>query len=310
MTLGGSLIQSALGRGLPSLVGRTPMVRLRRLERRNGLKLLAKLEMMNPGGSVKDRPALYMILDGERKGLLTPSKIILDATSGNTGVAYSMIGASLGYRVQMVVPANASKLKVEKMRAYGAEIIFTDPLEGMDGAIKKAREIYRSQPDLYFYPDQYSNPMNPRAHYETTGPEILEQTGGRITHLVAGVGTSGTLLGTAAYLREHIQDIKIVEVQPEGDFHGIEGLKHMDGSQRPEIYDDDVRDILYKIPTEEAEIAAWKLARYEGIIAGTSSGAALAAAMRLSLELDEGVVVIILPDGLPLGEREVKLRRR
>lgn len=286
------------------------MVRLRRLERRNGLKLLAKLEMMNPGGSVKDRPALYMILDGERKGLLTPSKIILDATSGNTGVAYSMIGASLGYRVQMVVPANASKLKVEKMRAYGAEIIFTDPLEGMDGAIKKAREIYRSQPDLYFYPDQYSNPMNPRAHYETTGPEILEQTGGRITHLVAGVGTSGTLLGTAAYLREHIQDIKIVEVQPEGDFHGIEGLKHMDGSQRPEIYDDDVRDILYKIPTEEAEIAAWKLARYEGIIAGTSSGAALAAAMRLSLELDEGVVVIILPDGLPLGEREVKLRRR
>lgn len=286
------------------------MVRLRRLEKRNGLKLLAKLEMMNPGGSVKDRPALYMILDGERKGLLTPSKIILDATSGNTGVAYSMIGASLGYRVQMVVPANASKLKVEKMRAYGAEIIFTDPLEGMDGAIKKAREIYRSQPDLYFYPDQYSNPMNPRAHYETTGPEILEQTGGRITHLVAGVGTSGTLLGTAAYLREHVQDIKIVEVQPEGDFHGIEGLKHMDGSQRPEIYDDDVRDILYKIPTEEAEIAAWKLARYEGIIAGTSSGAALAAAMRLSLELDEGVVVIILPDGLPLGEREVKLRRR
>ena len=309
MTVGNSLIQMAMGRGIVSLVGNTPMVRLRRLERRGGPKILAKLEMMNPGGSVKDRPALYMVLDGERRGLLTRDKIILDATSGNTGVAYSMVAASMGYRVKMVVPANASKLKVAKMQSYGAEIVFTDPLEGMDGAIRQARALYEESPHSYYYPDQYNNPMNPQAHYETTGPEILAQTGGQITHIVAGVGTSGTLLGTSKYLKEHLSNIKVVEVQPDGEFHGIEGLKNMEGSMRPGIYEMVERDLLYRIPTEEALEAAGKLIRNEGIQAGTSSGAAVAAAMRLSAELGNGVIVVILPDGLaPAGE--VSMRRR
>jgi cysteine synthase B len=308
--MGEPLIQMARGRGIVSLVGNTPMVRLRRLERRGGPRILAKLEMMNPGGSVKDRPALYMVLDGERRGVLTRDKVILDATSGNTGVAYSMVGAAMGYRVKMVVPANASRLKVAKMQSYGAEIVFTDPLEGMDGAIREARAIYEESPESYFYPDQYNNPMNPQAHYETTGPEIMAQTCGRITHLVAGVGTSGTLLGTSKYLKEHLRDIRVVEVQPEGEFHGIEGLKNMDGSMRPGIYEMVERDLLYRIPTEEAVEAAGKLARYEGILAGTSSGAAVAAAMRLSSELEDGVIVVILPDGVSIGPAEVSLRRR
>ncbi|GBC68788.1 Cysteine synthase B [archaeon HR01] len=294
------------GRGVVSLVGNTPMVRLSRLERPNGPKIYAKLEMLNPGGSVKDRPAVYMILDGVRRGLLTREKTILDATSGNTGVAYSMVAASLGYRVKMVVPANASRLKVAKMLSLGAEIVFTDPLEGMDGAIKKAVEIYESDPDMYFYPDQYSNPMNPRAHYETTGPEIMAQTGGRITHLIAGVGTSGTLAGTSQYLRERLPSVRIVEVQPEGEFHGIEGLKNMNGGMRPSLYREQIGDQLIRIPTEEAEETARKLLLKEGIPAGTSSGAALAAALRLSVDLDSGLIVVILPDGLQVGGEGVK----
>ncbi|MEM4417280.1 MAG: cysteine synthase family protein [Nitrososphaerota archaeon] len=306
MTVEGSLLQMVKGRGVVSLVGNTPMVRLSRLERPDGPKIYAKLEMLNPGGSVKDRPAVYMILDGVRRGLLTREKTILDATSGNTGVAYSMVAAALGYRVKMVVPANASRLKVAKMLSLGAEIVFTDPLEGMDGAIKKAVEIYESDPDMYFYPDQYSNPMNPRAHYETTGPEIMAQTGGRITHLIAGVGTSGTLAGTSQYLRERRPGVRIVEVQPEGEFHGIEGLKNMNGSMRPSLYRDQIGDMLFRIPTEEAEETARKLLLKEGIPAGTSSGAALAAALRLSVDLDSGLIVVILPDGLQVGGEGVR----
>ncbi|MCS7136826.1 MAG: cysteine synthase family protein, partial [Candidatus Caldarchaeum sp.] len=263
-----------------------------------GVKLYAKCEMFNPGGSVKDRPALYMLLDAIKSGKLTKGKKVLDATSGNTGVAYSMLAASLGYGVLMVSPANISPIKLAKMKAFGAEVILTDPLEGMDGAIEKAREIYETSPDRYFYADQYSNPANPRAHYETTGPEIWKQTRGLITHLVAGVGTSGTLQGTAAFLREKNPRLFVVEVQPEDEFHGIEGLKHMASAYRPELYREDVADLRVFVKTEEASEMAEKVMLVEGIAAGYSGGAAIKAARDLVEQIDEGVVVVVIPDSL------------
>ena len=295
---GTALIELANGRGVASLIGRTPLVRLRRFESKRGVRLFAKLEMMNPGGSVKDRPALYMILDGERTGKLTRRKTILDATSGNTGVAYSMLGAALGYRVKLIVPANAAQAKIRKMRAFGAELVLTPAIEGIDGAIRYARQLYEQEGDRYFYADQYSNPANPLAHYETTAVEIISQTNGAITHLVAGVGTSGTLVGTSRRLREFNPRIRIVEVQPDEEFHGIEGLKHMASAMLPAIYDSEAADIHEKVRTEEAEAMAREIALREGILAGISSGAALAAALRLYEELSEGNIVVIFPDSL------------
>ena len=283
-------------RGVAGLIGRTPLVRLRQFETKPSVKLFAKLEMMNPGGSVKDRAALYIMLDAERRGLLTRKKTLIDATSGNTGIAYSMLGASLGYRVKLVVPANASKRKIAAMKAFGAELILTNPIEGIDGAIKRVRELYSSSPSEYFYADQYSNPANPLAHYETTGPEIIEQTNGKITHLVAGVGTSGTLMGLSRRLKEFNNRIKIVEVQPDSEFHGIEGLKHMASALRPSIYNPEVADVHITVTTEEAEELTRKLASKTGILAGTSSGAALTAALKIYEELNEGTIVVILPD--------------
>lgn len=297
MTVSSPASLKVLSQGLWELVGNTPLVRLKSFEK-PGVKLYAKCEMFNPGGSVKDRPALYILLDAIRSGKLTPNKKLLDATSGNTGVAYSMIAASLGYKVVLVSPANISPVKLAKMRAFGAEVILTDPLEGMDGAIEKARELYESSPKEFFYANQYSNPSNPRAHYETTGPEIWSQTKGRLTHLVAGVGTSGTLQGTAKFLREKNPRIQVVEVQPEDEFHGIEGLKHMKSALRPEIYREDIADKRIYVTTEEAVEMAEKLMLVEGVPGGYSSGAALKAALELVEQIDEGLIVTILPDSL------------
>ena len=293
---GGLLAVTEAGGGVAELIGRTPLVRLRSFESKTDVKLFAKLEMMNPGGSVKDRAALYIMLDAERRGLLTRDKTLIDATSGNTGIAYSMLGACLGYRVKLFVPANASKRKITMMKSFGAELILTDPMEGIDGAIKQVRELYQSSPSEYFYADQYSNPANPRAHYETTGPEIIQQTSGKVTHLVAGVGTSGTLIGLSKRLKEYNSRIKVVEVQPDSEFHGIEGLKHMASALRPSIYNPEAADIHLTVTTEEAEELTYKLALKEGILAGTSSGAALAAALKIYEEIQEGVIVVILPD--------------
>ncbi|MEM4402261.1 MAG: cysteine synthase family protein [Candidatus Caldarchaeum sp.] len=294
MTYGGALLENVKGRGLAEFIGNTPMLRLRMFEK-PGVKLFAKCEMFNPGGSVKDRPALSIVLEAERSGLLTPGKTLLDASSGNTGIAYAMLGASMGYSVKIVSPSNISKTKLTKIRAFGADVVLTNALEGMDGAIKKAKEIYEEDPRRYFYADQYSNPANPRAHYETTGPEIWLQTAGGITHLVAGVGTSGTLQGTAAFLKEKNPMIRVVEVQPENEFHGIEGLKYMSPTSRPQLYREDIADDRYYVKTEEAVETTRRLLR-SGVPSGVSGGAAAAAALRLLNELDEGLVVIIIPD--------------
>lgn len=296
MTVVGAELLRTESEGLWHLVGKTPLLRLRSFEK-PGVKLYAKCEMFNPGGSVKDRPALSILLDGIRSGRLSPGKSILDATSGNMGVSYSMLAASLGYRAVMVSPSNISSIKLRKMKAFGAQVILTDALEGIDGAIRKVREMYEREPEKYFYADQYSNPANPRAHYETTGPEVWMQTGGKLTHFVAGVGTSGTLQGTASFLKEKNPRIKVVEVQPEDEFHGIEGLKHMASALRPSLYREDIADNRYFIRTEDAAETSRRLAQSEGLLSGYSGGAALRAAVELMEELDEGVVVVVLPDG-------------
>jgi cysteine synthase B len=285
-----------MGRGLAEHIGRTPLLRLKSFEK-PGVKVFAKCEMFNPGGSVKDRPALYIMLEAERKGLLTGDKILLDATSGNTGVAYAMLGAAMGYRVKMVSPSNISRQKLAKMRSFGAEVVLTEALEGMDGAIRKARELYEQEPSKYFYADQYNNPANPLAHYETTGPEIWVQTNGQVTHVVAGVGTSGTLQGISRFMKEKNPGIVVVEVQPESEFHGIEGLKYMKSALRPGLYSEEYADTRFFVKTEEAIQTMRELHRREGVLAGSSGGAALAAASRLVEELRTGVVVVILPDG-------------
>jgi len=285
-----------MGRGLAELIGRTPLVRLKSFEK-PGVKVYAKCEMFNPGGSVKDRPALYIMLEAERKGLLTGDKILLDASSGNTGVAYAMLGAAMGYRVKIVSPSNISRQKLAKMRYFGAEVVSTEALEGMDGAIRKARELYEQEPSKYFYADQYNNPANPLAHYETTGPEIWAQTNGQVTHVVAGVGTSGTLQGVSRFMKEKNPEIVVVEVQPESEFHGIEGLKYMKSESKPGLYSEEYADTRFFVKTEEATQTMRDLHRKEGVLAGSSGGAALAAAARLVEELRTGFVVVILPDG-------------
>lgn len=280
-----------------ALIGRTPLVRLRGFEPRPGVEIYAKLESRNPGGSVKDRAALAMILDGERTGALRPGKVLLDATSGNTGISYAMLGAARGYAVTLCVPDNATAERKRLLFAYGATLILTDPMEGSDGAIREARRLHDLDPGLYFYPDQYNNPANWRAHYETTAVEIIEQTCGRITHFVAGLGTSGTFIGTARRLREWRPSVRMVSVQPESPLHGLEGLKHMASAIVPGIYDPSVADREEAVPTEEAHALVRRLARQEGILVGPSSGAALAASLRVADDLDRAIVVTIFPDG-------------
>ena len=283
-------------------IGNTPLIPLQRIGHGSpAVNIFAKAEWFNPGGSVKDRPAYRMIRAAEVSGQLTPDKIILDATSGNTGIAYAMIGARRGYRVKLLMPANASAERKKLLVAYGAELTLTDPAEGSDGAFFAAQRLYGERPDLYFYPDQYGNPENPRAHYETTAPEIFEQTQGKITHFIAGMGTSGTMMGTGRRLRESNRDIKLVAVQPEGPFHGLEGLKHMEtASHVPALYDPRVADQIIGISTEAAQDMAKRLTREEGLYVGVSAGAAICAALKLAATVDRGIIVAICPDG---GER-------
>jgi S-sulfo-L-cysteine synthase (O-acetyl-L-serine-dependent) len=282
--------------GPTALVGRTPLVRLRRLEPRAGVEIYAKLESQNPGGSVKDRAALAMILAGERSGALHPGRVLLDATSGNTGISYAMFGAERGYKVVLCVPANVTEERKRLLHAYGAELILTDPMDGSDGAIQEARRRYQSNPDRYFYPDQYSNPANWRAHYDTTAVEIIEQSAGRITHFVAGLGTSGTFIGTGRRLREWRPSVRLISVQPELALHGLEGLKHMESAIVPAIYDPALADQDERVSTEDAHELVRRLARHEGILVGPSGGAALAASLRVAEDLDRAVIVTIFPD--------------
>jgi len=284
-----------------SKIGGTPLVKLRRIaEDLPGIEIYCKAEYFNPGGSVKDRPAMSMILDGEHSGKLDGNRIILDATSGNTGIAYAMIGAARGYRVKLCLPSNASLERKRILKAYGAEVVFTDPGEGSDGAIRKCREIYAADPDRYFYPDQYNNPANWRAHLETTGPEIIAQTDGRVTHFVAGLGTSGTFMGVTRRLRQDLPAVTCYSAQPSSGFHGLEGLKYMPTSIVPGIYDPALADRNLWIETEDAQRMVKELARREGLLVGISSGGNVSAARRIGAELAErgesGVIVTILCD--------------
>lgn len=277
-------------------IGNTPLVEIRRINPSSSVRIFAKLEGFNPGGSVKDRPALWMIRDGERKGLLHPGKVILDATSGNTGIAYAMIAAVKGYRVTLVMPANASPERKRILRAYGARLIFSSPLEGSDGAIREARRLFGEAPDLYFYPDQYENPANWRAHYETTAEEIYRQTEGEVHCFVAGLGTSGTFVGTSRRLKELDPHIVTISFIPDSPLHGIEGLKHMPTALVPGIYDRSLEDDRLEVSTAAAQEMVLRLAREEGLFVGLSSGAALAAALQVAGKLRRGVVVTVFPD--------------
>jgi cysteine synthase B len=291
-------IKDRLGSRPVDLVGNTPLLELENISREvPGVTILGKAEWYNPGGSVKDRPALWMIRDGEKSGALGPGKIILDATSGNTGIAYAWIGASLGYKVRLCMPRNASEERKKILRSYGVEMILTDPGEGSDGAIREARRLYAEEPEKYFYPDQYKNPANPRAHYESTAPEIWEQTDGEITHFVAGLGTSGTFVGTARRLKEYDPEIKVVSFEPDSPFHGLEGMKHMGSAIVPEIYDPIIADENLAASTEEAYEMVKRLAREEGILVGLSAGAAVSTSLRVAREIESGVIVTVFPDG-------------
>ena len=284
--------------GVLDLIGRTPLVRLHYFERETpGVELYAKAEWQNPGGSVKDRAAARMILEGEASGALTRSRTILDATSGNTGIAYAMVGAARGYAVKLCLPDNASPERKLMLRALGADLVLTNPLEGTDGAIREARRLNAEDPDRYFYPDQYNNDGNWRAHYDTTAPEIIEQTSGRLTHFIAGLGTSGTFVGTGRRLRRFNPAIKLISFQPDGPFHGLEGLKHMDSAIVPGIYDATLADEDLRVSSERAYVMVRRLARDEGLLAGISSGAALAVALDVAQRLESGVIVTIFPDG-------------
>ena len=293
-----SVVDRARGSSVLDMIGRTPLVRLEEFERETpGVELYAKAEWQNPGGSVKDRAAARMILDGEASGRLTHGKTILDATSGNTGIAYAMVGAARGYSVKLCVPENASPERKLILRALGAELVLTNPLESTDGAIREARRLYAEDPERYFYPDQYSNDANWKAHYDTTAPEIIEQTSGRLTHFVAGLGTSGTFVGTGRRLRKHSPAIKLISFQPNSPFHGLEGLKHMESAIVPAIYDPTLADQDLRIDTERAYRMVRRLAREMGLLAGISSGAAVAAMLDVATKLTSGVVVTIFPDG-------------
>src|SRR5450756_458941 len=289
--------------GITQLIGNTPLLRIRMFEREfPGVEVYAKAEWFNPGGSVKDRAALSMIEDGERRGALTYDKAIIDSTSGNTGIAYAMVAAAKGYRVKLVMPANVSAERKALISAYGAEAVFSDAGEGSDGAIRLVRELVAADPELYFYPDQYSNPANARAHYDGTAVEILQQTAGRVTHFIAGLGTTGTFVGTSRRLTEHDASIRTIAVQPEESFHGLEGLKHTPTSTVPKISAHSLADEIWGCPTEPAYDLARAAARTEGLLVGHSSGAALWAVRRLAETIDEGVVVTVFPDS---GDRSL-----
>ena len=296
-----SLVRSRRLGSVLDMVGQTPLLRLERIGRSApSVELYAKLEFANPGGSVKDRAARQMILDAMADGRIRDGATLIDSTSGNTGVAYSLFGAALGLPVQLVMPSNVSKPRKDIARAFGTEIIFSDPLEGSDGAIRLVREIVAKDPDRYFYPDQYSNPSNPLAHYLGTGPEILDAVGDRITHFVTGLGTTGTMMGTTRRLREHGRPIRCIAVEPADALHGLEGLKHLASSLVPAIYDASLPHETHRVTTEDGWDMADRLAREEGLLVGHSSGAHVFAALRVAEELHRtqggGCVVTIVCD--------------
>ncbi len=293
---------AAIGSSLLDQIGNTPLIRLRKLDAEfHGVEIHAKAEFFNPGGSVKDRAGYNMILDGERSGRLTRDKILLDATSGNTGIAYAMIGALKGYKVKLCLPANASHERKQILTAYGAEMVFSDPAESSDGAIRLCREIYETNPDLYFYPDQYNNPANWKAHFDGTAVEIMEQTLGSISHFVACMGTSGTFMGTSKRLKRDMPDVQCISAQPSSGFHGLEGLKHMPSAIVPGIYDPSIADDNLWIETEDAYRMTRWLGRNEGLLVGMSSGANVFAATQVAKKIVQkgvrGLVVTILADG-------------
>jgi len=288
-----------------SLIGNTPLVRLKRVADEWGIadnvEIYGKCEFMNPGGSVKDRPALNIIETAEAQGVLTKDKILLDATSGNTGIAYAMICAIKGYKCQLCVPESASPERKKILKAYGAELIFTPAAESSDGAIRKARELYAQNPDKYFYADQYSNDANWQAHFNTTGVELWEQTDGRITHFIAAIGTSGSFIGTSRRLKSYNDKIQCIAVQPDVAIHGIEGIKHLESAMVPSIYDPKVPDHFIEVSTETAYHYTVKLPKTEGLLLGISASANVYASLKVAKELtdrnESGVIVCILCDG-------------
>jgi len=283
---------------LLTFIGNTPLIQIHKMARHlKRVQIFVKAEWLNPGGSVKDRAGLRIIEDGERSGQLTRCKVILDSTSGNTGIAYAMIAAIKGYQVELAVPANLSEERKKTLLFYGAKLNFTDPFLGSDGALIEAKRIYEANPGRYFNGDQYNNPSNWKAHYETTGVEIIQQSRGKVTHFVAGVGTGGTLIGTGRRLKEYNPKIKIFGVQPDSAFHGIEGLKHIETAIRPSIYDESIIDGTFFTETEEAYSIATRLAKEEGLLVGPSSGAVFWASLKLAESIDSGVIVMIFPDG-------------
>jgi cysteine synthase B len=290
-----------LGRSILDRIGHTPLLRLERVGREfPNVEFYAKAEWFNPGGSVKDRAALEMIREGERSGALQPGKVILDSTSGNTGIAYAMIGAALGYRVKLCLPSSSSAERKRILKAYGVELVFTPGEEGSDGAIRRVREIYTQDPERYFYPDQYSNPANWQAHYRTTAPEIWAQTRGRVTHFVAGLGTGGTFIGTTRRLKELNPDIRCISLQPDSAFHGLEGWKHMASAIVPAIYDPAVADEDLPVRTEAGYEMAKRLAREEGLLVSPSAAAALCGCLEVAGRLPEdapAAIVTVFPDG-------------
>jgi S-sulfo-L-cysteine synthase (O-acetyl-L-serine-dependent) len=282
---------------LLDLIGNTSLVRLARIRPISPeVEIYAKAEWENPGGSVKDRPAMNIIREAEAAGLMSREKILTDSTSGNTGIAYAMIGAAKNYRVRLCMPSNVSVERKRILKAYGAEIVYTDPMEGSDGAIRRVRTLVQEHPEIYFYANQYDNPANWGAHYRTTGPEIFEQSQGRVTRFVAGLGTSGTFMGTARRLKELNPNIQCLSFQPDSPFHGLEGMKHMPTAIKPGIYDANVADENLEIATEDAHRMTLRLAREEGMLVGVSAGAAMVAALKVATRLTRGVVVTIFPD--------------
>ena len=285
-------------KSLLELIGNTPLLSFSDIydDISPGVEMYAKAEWFNPGGSVKDRPALKMIQDGIASGELTKDKIIMDSSSGNTAIAYAMIGTTLGYRVELVTPENINFERKKVLEAYGAKVINSDPLEGSDGAILLARKLKKENPGKYFMPDQYNNPSNPLAHYETTAPEIWEQTDKKITHFIAGMGTSGTVMGTGARLKEYSKDIKVLAMQPAEALHGLEGLKHMPSSIQPGIFNESFPDEIIGIGTEESYDMMKYVMDKKGLFVGHSGGAAIQAVYEVAKKLDHGVIVTVLPD--------------
>lgn len=282
-----------------SAIGNTPLLPLHSIVEGagGGFELWAKAEQFNPTGSVKDRTARGIVLDALREGRLGPGRTLMDASSGNTAVAYAMLGARLGFPVELILPANAHPTRVARIRAFGANVVFTDPVEGTDGAQREAKRRAAAFPDRYFYPDQYNNPSNPRAHYTSTGPEIWNQVAGRITHFVSGVGTGGTISGTSRFLRERNPALRVIGVEPPGPIHGIEGLKHIPTALRPSTYEGALVDETVRVETEDALEMQARLAREEGLMVGASAGAAVWAAVQVGRSHPGSVVVTILPDG-------------